>query len=115
MSGHYDLTIEQGTSFNITFTWSVDGTPVDLTGWDARAQVRSMVTSATALLDLTVGDGITLGDAAGTIALHVPVADTTALPAPFEGVWDLELTSGVNTVTRLLEGGVTVTPEVTRD
>lgn len=114
MSGHYDLTIEQGTSFNVVFTWSVGGTPVDLTGWNARAQVRSMVTSAMPLLDLTVGDGITLGDTLGTISLHIPVADTTTLPAPFSGVWDLEMVSDVGTVTRLLEGAVTVTPEVTR-
>lgn len=115
MSGRYDLLIEQGATFSVTLTWSVDGSPVDLTSFDAHAQVRSMVTSSAALVDLTVGDGITLGGAAGTIILRIPADDTAALPAPFQGVWDLELTSDVQVVTRLLEGGVTVTPEVTRD
>lgn len=115
MSGHYDLTVEQGATFTVTLTWTVDGSPVDLTGYDARAQVRSMVTSASTLVDLTVGDGITLGGAAGTIALAISATDTAALPAPFAGVWDLEVESGAGVVTRLLAGAVTVTPEVTRD
>ena len=115
MSGQWNLTIDQGATFDVTLTWRDEaGSPVDLSGYTARAQIRSQVTSATPLVDLTVGDGITLGGGAGTIRLVIDDTDTAALPAPFDGVWDLEVESGSGVVTRLLAGTVTVTPEVTR-
>lgn len=115
MSGQWNVTIDQGATFDVTLLWRDEtGTPVDLSGYTARAQIRSQVTSATPLVDLTDGDGITLGGGAGTIQLVISDTDTSALPAPFDGVWDLELESGTGTVTRLLAGTVTVTPEVTR-
>lgn len=78
------MLIEQGATFTAHLTWSVDATPVDLTGYTARAHVRSMVTSAVPLAALTVGDGITLGGPAGTILLTISAADTALLPAPLD-------------------------------
>lgn len=116
MAGNWTLQIEQGATFDTTLTWKDSaGTPINLTGYSARAQVRSMHTSATPIVDMTVGNGrLTLGGAAGTIRILLSDADTAALPAPFDGVWDLELESGAGVTTRLLEGSATVSPEVTR-
>ncbi len=125
MAGKYNLLIEQGTTFEPSFTWYPDasdngdgtftnGDPMDLTGFTAaRMQIRSSVPSSTVLFELTEGDGITLGDAAGTIALFISDTDTAAFDWD-RGVYDLELVSGGGIVTRLLEGKVKVSPEVTR-
>lgn len=116
MAGDWALHIEQGATFDVTLTWKDSaGTPVDLTGYSARAQVRSMHTSATPIVDMTVGGGqLALGGAAGTIRILLTDTVTAALPAPFAGVWDLELESGTGVTTRLLAGAATVSPEVTR-
>lgn len=114
--GRYDFTIFQGASFDTTLTWKV-GTPataVNLTGFTARLQVRTSVDSATTALELTTANGgITLGGAAGTIALAVSASATASLPAGYY-VYDLELVAPGGGVTRLVEGRVTVSAEVTR-
>ena len=113
--GRYDMTIYQGASFDTTLTWKVGdpATPVNLTGYTARLQVRTSTDAATTALELTTSNGgITLGGAAGTIALAVSASATTSL-SPGYYVYDLELVNG-STVTRLVEGRVTVSAEVTR-
>jgi hypothetical protein len=77
-------------------------------------QVRATYDATTTILSLTSAAGITLGGAAGTIAIAVSATATAALTAPFSGVYDLELVSGGGEVTRLLEGTATVSPEVSR-
>lgn len=116
MAGNWTLHIEQGATFDTTLTWkNAAGTPVDLTGFTARAQVRSMHTSTSPILSMTTGNGqLALGGNAGTIRILLSDAVTAALPAPFNGVWDLELVSGGGVTTRLLEGAAAVSPEVTR-
>jgi Na+/serine symporter len=105
------LICKQGSTFTRTVTWSQDGVPVNVTGYTAAMQVRSSYTSATAVVSLTSGAGITLGGTAGTIQITISAAATAGIPAG-NYVYDLELTSG-GTVTRLLEGQFIVTPEVT--
>jgi hypothetical protein len=77
-------------------------------------QVRETYSSSTSIVSLTSGAGITLGGAAGTIAIVISATTTAALTAPFSGVYDLELVSAGGVVTRLLQGAATVSPEVTR-
>ena len=115
-AGELNLYIEQGATFRKTLTWKT-GTPaalVNLTGYTARLQVRDKVTSDTALLSLTTeNDGIILGGAAGTIALYVSAADTSAI-AWKKGVYDLEMIAPNGDVRRLVAGSVEVSQEVTR-
>ena len=110
------FTIYQGATFRKRLTWSAPGgTPIDLTGCTARMQVRSDVESPTALLSLTTeNDGIALGGALGTIELYVSDEDTAAITWD-GGVWDLEIVHPGGEVTRLAQGSVSVSPEVTRD
>lgn len=115
VGNRYDLEIKQGATLSLTATWrDSSGTAVNLTGYTARMQVRSAYEATSTILSLTSGSGITLGGAAGTIAITASANATAALTAPWSGVWDLELVSGGGEVTRLMEGAVTVTPEVTR-
>jgi hypothetical protein len=56
---------------------------------------------------------LTLGGAAGTIVITLTATQTAALTAG-NYVYDLELVSGAGVVTRLVQGNVTVTAEITR-
>ena len=111
------LEIEQGATFKFKINWFQDDeiTPVDLTNYTARMQIRSEVTSTTVLLELTTENGrITLNGASGVIDLYVSATDTAAL-AFTAGVYDLELVDGSNSdVYRLMYGLIEVSPEVTR-
>lgn len=109
----YNLLIEQGATFTLSLVWKdSEGDPVDLTGYSARMQVRPSVTSEDVLLSLTDQDGIVLGGD-GSIVVQASATQTAAISSK-RGAYDLELEDQDGTVTRLLQGVVTISPEVTR-
>lgn len=110
-----DIVIEQGATFRLPCTWKDEnGTPVDLSLYTAQMQIREEIASSAALISLSSGTGeIELGVALGTILVTIP-ATTTATFTWTQGVYDLELTDLTGGVTRLLQGVVIVSPEVTR-
>lgn len=113
-AGTLDFTIEQGATFNLLLTWKIDGTPVNITNWTARLAARVDVEDSEVILSLTTSNGgITLGGAAGTISLNQTATQTAVLPAGTY-VYDLELISAVGVVTRLVQGELNISPEVTR-
>ena len=122
-----DIIVSQGATNEYSFRYATDdgtATPVDLTSWSARAQLRHKV-GGEVWLSLTDEDGITLG-ADGLVSILIEPAATevpawngyaklrAGVPVP-SGVWDLELESPTGYVVRLVEGVVTVAPDVTRD
>jgi hypothetical protein len=112
-AGALDFTIEQGATFNLLMTWKIDDVAVNLTGYTARLQARVDVEDTETVLSLTTGSGITLGGALGTISLDRTATQTAVLPTG-EFVYDLELQSGGGVVTRLVQGQLTISAEVTR-
>jgi hypothetical protein len=103
-----NLVIDQGTTFTTTINLTNDdGSEKDLTDYTVSSQIRkSYYTStytafSTSKVDLT-----------GEITLSLTATQTSALKAG-RYVYDLEITSSEETV-RVIEGIVTVTPEVTR-
>ena len=112
-AGTLNFTIEQGATFNLLLTWKVNGTPVDLTNYTARLQARVDVEDSEIILSLTNGAGITLGGVAGTISIDQTAVQTTVLPSG-TFVYDLELVAGSGSVTRLVQGELLISPEVTR-
>lgn len=116
-AGRYDLIVEQGATLQRTFTWQdADGNAVDITGYEARLQVRPDHDSTTTLLDLdndTKG-GLNIPNGTdGKIELSVDATTTEGLDYR-DAVWDLEMESPGGTVTRLLQGRSYVSKEVTR-
>lgn len=111
------LTVPQGATFVRTVQWlQADGvTPVSLTGYTAAMQVRKNYAATTAVLSLSSpSSGLSIDAGTGTTTITITSGQTAAL-APGGYVYDLELTLTSGTVvTRLLEGPLTVTPEVTR-
>lgn len=111
-----DLVIEKGATFNETLVYrDPSGTLINLTGFTARMQIRETQDSADPIVDLTTGDGITLGGSAGTIQIFISDTDTSAI-VETEGVYDFELISPDpdNYVDRIMEGRVQFKEEVTR-
>jgi hypothetical protein len=95
-----------------------DGSPVNLTGYTARMQVRRTHKATTPALSLTSPDaGLVINGAAGTITVSVSNAQTSALCLDNDRtqyVYDLEIESGAGLVTKVSRGFFTVLPEATR-
>lgn len=138
MSAEFKLIIYAGQTLNAEFlSWTYkikdgDGVaqPVDLTGYAARAQIRTgFIASSTVLLDMTTANSkLVLGGSLGTIAPNVSSSDTASLwsdslkPAGFVkgrqayelGFWDMELIAPSTSVKRLMQGHAVIVPEATR-
>lgn len=114
MANLYNVTIDQGSDWYLTVTYkNPNGTPINLTGYTAALQLRSLPESPTAVLSLSTGSGITITGATGVVDIHATATQTRAID---EGTYyyDLEITSPATIVTRLVQGQAVVTPEVTR-
>ena len=107
----HPLKLRQGDTYKRTLTWVVNRVPVNLTGYDARLQIRESADDSTPALDAS--DYLTLGGAAGTIEVEIPASETSDLD-PGRYVYDLEVESGGGEITTLIAGSLTVTAEVTR-
>jgi hypothetical protein len=113
-AGILDFSIEQGATFNLLLTWKINDVAVNLTGYTARLQARVDVEDTETVLTLTTSNGgITLGGALGTISLDQTATQTTLLPAGTY-VYDLEMVAGSGVVTRLVQGELVISAEVTR-
>lgn len=106
-----NLYIDQGSTFSTTvYVKNDDETPFDLTAHTAAGQVRKSYYSSTAVdFTLEIADPASLGQ----INASLTPAQTGSLE---EGryVYDIEVTSTTGTVTRVLEGIITVNPQVTK-
>jgi len=113
-AGVLHITIEQGTTFNPVMTWKdQDGTPINLTGYSARMQIRADIDDAAFIHESTTANSeIVLGGIAGTITFDIDAVTTAAFTFD-TAVYDLELVNGT-IVNRLLRGDVTLSKEVTR-
>jgi hypothetical protein len=111
--GKYNMVCPQGSTFTLDLTYSVNDLPVDLTGYDARMQVREKHSSTAFVLNIETNTGhIFLNETPGSIRINIPFEMTAVLVAK-EYVYDLELYTPSN-VSRIIEGKFIVTPEVTR-
>lgn len=111
----YDFTIEQGTTFHIRFTWEdSNGNPIDLTQFKARMQARKSVNSPDVFIDASTENGlITLNEAAGEVNIDLPESVTSEFVWP-QAVYDIELIALNGVVTRLVQGSITISREVTK-
>lgn len=110
----YNFTIQQGATFNRVITYKdPDGDPINLTDMEARMQIRPTY-GGDVIHELTTDDGgIALGGAAGTITLNIDADDTETFDFD-TALYDLELVNA-DEVTRLLEGTIVLSKEVTKE
>jgi hypothetical protein len=124
-AGKYSFTIEQGATTNIQVNWTDEsGSAIDLNGYHARMQIRPFAESSEVYLSLSSsltedGTGILMsgstGDlplSSGSVAIYIS-ADSSSLLNFEQAVYDLEMVTG-SSVTRLLEGRVQLSKNVTR-
>jgi hypothetical protein len=112
----YNFEVLQGTSLVKSFIWKDGtGTPVNLTGYSAKMQVRESADSDAVLLELSTTLGnIQITPLTGKVTLVFSPDDTSGAYWT-KGKYDLELTSGNGFVTRLVQGKFSLSKEITRD
>ena len=109
MAVKVNLIVDQGSSFSASVTvQDTTESTIDLTGFTGASQLRKHFSSAN-----STAFTVTLGGIEGTVALSMNAATTNSLVAG-RYVYDVELTSSSNVVSRVVEGIVTITPSVTR-
>ena len=126
-AGNYSFTIEQGatTDFELVYKDS-SGNPIDLTKYKARMQLKDSIGGSSTYLTLSSslqadGTGLNLSGSGGNNASKPPtsgsigvyISHATSSNFTFsDAVYDLEMVSGSH-VTRLLEGKIKLSKEVT--
>jgi hypothetical protein len=105
-----EILIEAGATFatEVTVT-DANGLPLNLSNYQARAQLRKSYYSMTAVNFATeITDS-----SAGIISLGITAANTANIRAG-RYVYDVEIENDNGVVTRIFEGIATVSPNVTR-
>ena len=120
-AGKYSFIIEQGSTVNFSINYlDSNGQPIDLSQYGSKMQIRETYSSPP-LLTLSSslnGDGTGLNmDNAVSGAIGIYIASCTSSMLTFaEALYDLDIISGSGdcpTVTRILEGKVKISKEVT--
>jgi hypothetical protein len=118
-AGNFNFTIEQGADLSKTFTWKDSSRiAIPIAGYIIRMMARNDYGDATPVISLStvtppggiaiVGDG-----SAGQFTMTMTAAATALLN--FSSLkYDLEAVSGAGAVTRLVEGIITLSKEMTR-
>ena len=103
-----NITIDQGTTFSLTIALTNDdGTDKDLSAYTASAQMRKSYYTSTYTAFTTAKV-----DSEGELTISLTAAQTSDIKSG-RYVYDIEIVSDTETL-RILEGIVTVTPEVTK-
>ena len=110
-AGTYNLVIDQGSDFALDLVIKEAGAALDLSNYSGRAQLRTSVAASSTSATFTVTKTNAAG---GALKIELAAATSTALAAG-QYVYDLEIyTANDSVVKRILQGDVTITPEVTR-
>ena len=115
MAARANLTIDKSATFSSDVTVTdTDGTAFDLTGYIAAAKMALGYASTRTRVTLTTQ--INSDPTTGIITISLTADQTKALDAPARYVYDVEITkTSDSTVTRVIEGIITVSPDVTTD
>ena len=120
-----NLYIEQGATFTLGFNWHQEGTPdadglptagaaYDITGATVRMQARKTQQSSILIDASTTNGKITIDGPTGRIDIKLADSDTDLLTYK-SAVYDLEIEMASGDVYRLLQGSITVSPNVTQE
>jgi hypothetical protein len=102
-----NLVVDQGTTFATSIEiLDQNDEAIDVTGYTARGQLRKHYSSTNSV-------SFTTGLSNGTLVISL-TANQTANIVAGRYVYDVELVDINGVVVRILEGIVTITPEVTR-
>jgi len=111
MAGVYNMEVEQGSTFYLKLTWKDSlGVVINLTGYTAQWQIRvgSLLLN---LLSTGPSPAIIITPSTGVIELNLTPVQTETFTR--NGEYDLKVTSLLGTTTRLIEGSILTSLEVT--
>lgn len=119
-----NLTLEQGTTFTrqLTFKDALDA-PVNLTGQTFRGSIRRVATDAKVIAQFTFVLA-NQGTSPGVVTMSLPAAtssgikltaQTTAARTLEVFAYDVERVFGDGSVERVLQGTISISPEVTKE
>ena len=105
-----NLYVDAGSTYsNIITVSSSNGQPLNLTGYTVASQMRKSYSSSQAYaFTASIYDAIT-----GRIRLQLTDEQSALIPSG-RFLYDVEITSSVGVTTRVVEGIVTVTPQITQ-
>ena len=110
MASIANIFIDAGANYSNTITVASAGTaPLNLTGYTVKSQIRKSYTSTIAYNFTTS----VFNAVEGKLRLELNAEQTGAIP-PGRYLYDVEITSPSGFRTRVVEGIVTVTPEITQ-
>jgi len=113
MAATANLRVDAGSTFSTDVTvTNTDGTAFDLTGYTASAKMALGYASTRTRVSFTTA--IASDATTGVITLSLTADQTNSLEAPARYVYDIEiLKTSDSTITRVIEGIITVSPSVT--
>lgn len=115
------MLIEQGATVDLELLYKDStNTPINVTGYSGKLQIKSDYADNSPTTYLTLssslqpdGTGIVFGGVSGTIGIYVSAATSSTLTFD-TAYYDLEIVNLDNEITRLLQGTVQLSKEVTR-
>lgn len=108
MAKKQNIVVDQGTSFNTTISmYADDGSVLNLTGYTCSSKIKKSYTS---INSISFATSISGNDGIITLSL---TPEQTANVSYGRYLYDVELIDSSNNVTRVIEGIVTITPQVT--
>ena len=113
MAAIANFLIDQGATFSSDITVKdANGNPFDLTGYTTEAKMAKGYASTRTRTSIT--SLIATDATSGVVALSLTSAQTSTLDAPERYVYDVEITkTATGAVTRVIEGIISVRPNVT--
>lgn len=113
-----DITIEQGANFSRSLIYKINDTPVDLTDYTAKGQIRfSPSAEPVAEFDITFATP----RSSGAFSISLTALDTEAIPTgetatAKESIYRYDLVlQKAGVVTRILQGRAYISPAITKD
>jgi len=115
-AGIWNPIIEQGITWVRVITWTdSDDIPVNITGYTVRMQIRENADDEETIVDISTTEGsIALTTPASGIFTITLSATVTATLTFNRAIYDIEMVAPAGTVTRLLQGAVRLSKEITR-
>jgi hypothetical protein len=115
MAQIHNISIDQGSPYSQAFlVKNPDNSNKDLTGYSARMHFRTAYSSSTISLDATTANTkLVINIASSTVSINLSATDTASLTY-HSYVYDIEIVDGSNIPQRMVQGTVTINPEVTK-
>jgi len=114
MSKIVNLLIDKGSTYQHVFSYKdiTDDSIISLVGYTGKFDFKAIVGGAALFSGSTITGELTINGAAGTVTMTLTDEQTGAFTFT-EGLYDIEIESAAGAKIRLVEGAITIMPEIT--